>query len=337
MLKNTKKCGMIYYMAKSHVEADDMLAKGGITMKNRYEKIMLEAEKGITFEVTEGTNGVLGIRALKVKPNSYSEIYENHENYANPPIPQGYEYIYGKWQDGFVIQRVSDGSEFVWIPVGSLDPDGTLDGVHFSEKFGRRNWQKEEFSDSKFHEDLEGELLEQVESVKKYGGFYISRYDISKSSDGKPQSVRNAMPWTTINYYEAKEVASSMEDKEDVKSHLTFGAEYDTALAWLIKSRAKTLKEITIDSSEWGNYWDKKEAPKLIVKTGRSEEWCANNIYDLAGNIEEWTQEKYKDLNRVPRGGCCKYRENRPVSFRRDENPFNQHRFLGFRVTLYIK
>ena len=32
----------------------------------RYEKFVLEAEKGITFEVSEGTSGELIIRALKI-------------------------------------------------------------------------------------------------------------------------------------------------------------------------------------------------------------------------------------------------------------------------------
>ena len=100
----------------------------------RYEKFVLEAEKGITFEVSEETSGELIIRALN-KANVYSE------NYANPPILEGYKHVCGEWNNGFVIERCSDGSQFVWIPVGSLDSNGTLDGVSFTEKFGRRNYK----------------------------------------------------------------------------------------------------------------------------------------------------------------------------------------------------
>ena len=185
----------------------------------RYEKFVLEAENGINFEVSEGTRGELIIRALKIAtPNVYST------NYANPPIPEGYKHVCGEWNNGFVIERCSDGSQFVWIPVGSLDSNGTLDGEHFSEKFGRRNYRNNEFSDDGFNEDLNGELLEQLESVKKYGGFYISRYNISKSSAGKPQSVKGVMPWVYINFDDAKKIASTIEDNEAVKSHLTYGA-----------------------------------------------------------------------------------------------------------------
>ena len=299
----------------------------------RYEKFVLEAEKGITFEVSEGTSEELIIRALNIATSD-----DCSENYADPPIPEGYKHICGEWNDGFVIERCSDGSQFVWIPVGSLDSNGTLDGEHFSEKFGRRNYMDDEFSDDEFNEALNGELLEQLESVKKYGGFYISRYNISKSSAGKPQSVKGVMPWVNINFYSAEKIASIIEDNEAVKSHLTFGAEYDSVLEWFIETKVKTLAEIARDSTEWGNYWNTGNSPEKVVETGSREEWCANNIYDFAGNVYEWTQEKNKSLYRVIRGGGCSNDANfYPVAYRYYVNPYNYYGDTGFRVTLYIK
>ena len=52
----------------------------------RYEKIVLEAEKGITFEVLKGTSGELIIRALNI---ATANVYST--NYVNPPIPEGYK------------------------------------------------------------------------------------------------------------------------------------------------------------------------------------------------------------------------------------------------------
>ena len=194
-------------------------------MKQRYEKFVLEAGKDVTFDISEGTSGELIIRALNIATANVCST-----NYVNPPIPEGYKHVCGEWNNGFVIERCSDGSQFVWIPVGSLDSNGTLDGEHFSEKFGRRNYMNDEFSDDKFNEALNGELLEQLESVKKYGGFYISRYNISKNSAGKPQSVKGVRPCVNINFDDAKKIASTIEDNEAVKSHLTFGAEYDSVV-----------------------------------------------------------------------------------------------------------
>ena len=288
----------------------------------RYGKFVLEAEKGIAFEVSEGTSGELIIRVLNI---ATANVYST--NYVNPPIPERYKHVRGEWNNGFVIERCSDGSQFVWIPVGSIDSNGTLDGEHFSEKFGRRNYMNDEFSDDEFNEALNDELLEQLESVKKYGGFYISRYNISKSSEGKPQSVKGVMPWGNINFDDAKKVASTIEDNEAVKSHLTFGAEYDSVLEWFIKTEVKTLTEIVEDSTEWGNHLNTENSPKKVVETGSREEWCANNIYDFAGNVDEWTQEQNESLRRVIRGGYCNNIGNKcPVAYRFCNNPNNDYK-----------
>lgn len=299
----------------------------------RYEKFVLEAEKGITFVVSEGTSGgELIIRALNV---STANVYS--KNYANPPIPEGYKHVCGEWNNGFVIERSSDGSQFVWIPVGYLDPNGTLDGVSFSKKFGRRNYRNNEFSEE-FHETLTGELAMQLESVKKYGGFYISRYNISKSSEGKPQSVKGVIPWVHIYFDDAKEVAASIENNEKLKSHLTFGAEYDSVLEWFIKSNARSRRDIETDSTNWGNYWNTKNAPRRVVETGSREEWCTNNIYDFAGNVNEWTQEQYNSSDRVIRGGFCgDCVYHSPASNRICACPCSHYFCTGFRATLCIK
>ena len=319
----------------------------------RYEKFVLEAEKGITFEVSKGTSGELIIRAL-LQPLDYST------NYVNPPIPEGYKHVCGEWNNGFVIERCSDGSQFVWIPVGSLDSNGTLDGEKFSEKFGRRNYRKNVFSNDGlqlpsevYKEALNARLLKQLESVKKYGGFYISRYNISKNSEGKPQSVKGAMPWTNISFTDARKIASTIENNEEVKSHLTFGAEYDSVLEWFIKTEVKTFAEIAQDSTKWGNNWNarefrfkrdswgSKDFTSKVVETGSREEWCVNNIYDLSGNVDEWTQEQRGSLYYVVRGGL--YHGNgvfneKPVAYR-----YCSHRdtddccYIGFRAALYIK
>ena len=299
----------------------------------RYEKFVLEAEKGITFEVSEGTSGELIIRALNI---ATANVYCT--NYVNPPIPEGYKYVCGEWNNGFVIERCSDGSQFVWIPVGSLNSNGTLDGEHFSEKFGRRDYMNDEFYFGKFNEALNDELLEQLESVKKYGGFYISRYNISKSSEGKPQSVKGVMPWVNIDVYDAKKIASTIEDNEAVKSHLTFGAEYDSVLEWFIKTEVKTLAEIAEDSTKWGNHSNTANSPHKLVETGSREEWCVNNICDFAGNVCEWTQDKDENSYHVVRGGYyCNDGFIFPVACRYFSNPYNYSNCTGFRAALYIK
>lgn len=227
--------------------------------------------------------------------------------------------------------------QFVWTPVGLLTANGTLDGIHFNEKFGRMNYQNDEFSESAFHEPLVGELLSQKESVDKYDGYYSSRYDISKDEEtGKPRSVKGADSWTNIDFPTAKEVASTMVQSKTVTSHLMYGAEYDTREKWVIESGTVTTKDIAEDSTELGNYYNNKNYPSRIVKTG--EDGCINNIYGFAGNLDEWTQERNNSSYCVIRGGnFYGFGIDYPVDYRNYCNPIYGYGNTGFRATLYIK
>lgn len=292
-------------------------------MNKRFTKFVFEngdgtpfeaiAPKGKKFGFFEGTQGELIIKVI----DENATIEENSSNnYANPPIPKGYKHTEGKWDSGFVIQRESDGSEFVWIPVGFLDPNGTLDGKKFNERFGRRNYYDDEFSVREYYEEMTEELWEQRKSVEKYGGFYISRYLIS--DDGglffhyKPMSKKGIKP--CIAYFEyVKECSSQFENNDEVKSHLIYGCEYDCVLEWIKKSKARTL----------------------VFETGGNEETYINNIHNFAGKMKEWTQEKYYV-------GCCVARyghkyENGDLESFRIATATNSHATTAFRVALLIK
>ena len=92
------------------------------------------------------------------------------------------------------------------------------------------------------------------------------------------------------------------------KSHLLTGAAWDRTLDWINNTNNKTLSQINGDSKSWGNYSDSPfEGHGSLAKTAAFENNTkANNIYDLAGNVEEWTSENYTaDSSRpcVYRGG----------------------------------
>ena len=110
--------------------------------------------------------------------------------YENPVVPTGYKHILGEWNTGFVIQRENDGSLLTWVPVGCLKANGTLDGVSFTEKFGRRKFLPDVFSEYSYHESMIPELISQVESIKKYEGFYISSCNISKNKNGITKLIK---------------------------------------------------------------------------------------------------------------------------------------------------
>ena len=287
--------------------------------------ISLEVEEGATFKVVHVEEG-LRIIASPVRTSEYGD-------YKHPFIPDGYTHVEGEWNTGFVIQD-KQGNQFVWVPVGSLPANGTLNGSDFCEKFGRRNYRNDKFFNNEYHEDMDDGLKKQFESVKRYGGFYISRYTVSMV-DGNIRSIKGKKPLTEINFKEALKKATYLYTWF-VTSHLVYGAEYDSVLEWFLAT-GKSQQEISEDSTSFGNYLNCKKSPKKVVKTGSREEWQVNGIFDLAGNVWEWTQEKGGSYSRVLRGGSYDTDGNFcPFARRVTELPDNSNFDFGFRVSLYI-
>lgn len=256
-------------------------------------------------------------------------------NFRNPKIPEGYIHLEGTWDTGLVIQNLTDKSEFVWIPIGWLEKNGTHDGVNFNERFGRRNFSNSNFSETGYHEEADSLL---IESINKYGGFYFSRFHASKENK-KLVFRKGNMPWVDINYYDAGDVvADYAKDNKDVISCLISGAAFDSVLCWIIQSEAKSLKEVCENSASWGNYWNSPETLKGIMPTGSNEKWCACNIYDIAGNVDEWTSEEYGSICVVSRGGAYYGSGYRwPAAYRFTEIPKECSGSISFRAVLYLK
>lgn len=261
------------------------------------------------------------------------------EAYKDPPVTKGYRHVYGEWFSGFVIERKSDGSSFTWIPVGYLEKSGVLDTLVLPQAFGRRNFREETFGQGCYYEPFTEELKQQYISINRYGGFYISTYNISQNPETlKPQSVRGEKPWTKIDFSDARWVAIRFEPNGALLSHLPYGAEYDSILEWLLESGAKTHDEIAKDSSSWGNYLNTNNTPNTLAKTGSNEDWCVNNIYDLAGNVNEWTQEKKYNNEAVIRGGSYyDFGNNVPVATRGTSIKNIGFGTTGFRIALCVR
>ena len=119
-----------------------------------------------------------------------------------------------------------------------------------------------------------------------------------------------------------------------VTSTLCYGVQWDAVMKWLENipnlNAIGALKNYIQDSTKMG-YYD-YSAP---TTTGYYD---VNNIYDLAGNVFEWTMESYNTNGRVYRGGH--YDSTgflRPVSIRGASGPQGSTDGFGFRITLYIK
>ena len=143
--------------------------------------------------------------------------------------------------------------------------------------------------------------------VNENGGFYIGRYEASESS-GSVAIVGDVTPWNHIDQITALENTQHMydsisEEDKNFESSLLTGAAWDRTLSWLEETGAVSLEEIIGDSKSWGNYRDDSfPGTTSLINTGSMPQTRVNNIYDLAGNLWEWTTEANITGDRVPRG-----------------------------------
>lgn len=235
----------------------------------------------------------------------------------------------------------SDGNEFVWIP--------TTQTALSVRDFGSYVSWGASFSD--YSDDKENQTYrEMVKSTELYGGFYMGRYEASYGggndlSDYLPASKRFSLPWVRFSPQDTTIICGNLyADNDTVQGFFPWGINYDTTLQWLIDSGCKTEAEVMQDSSSWGNYSNDTFSVNADGSvTGKWGEAKANNIYDLAGNNWEWTQEKYGSGSYVMRGGgynlmggSCKGSDY-PAALRDPLPGNNHHPNVTFRVALYLK
>ena len=137
-------------------------------------------------------------------------------------------------------------------------------------------------------------------SIEQYDGFYIGRYELTGSVD-TPTVQKGQAVLTNQNWYQLKKACSNVVSSSYAQSTMIYGNQWDEVMNWLIETGEKTDKQINEDSSNWGNY-EKDGVDGIKQVSGSSEEWKANNIYDLAGNCREWTQEAQNTNIRTFRG-----------------------------------
>ncbi len=169
-------------------------------------------------------------------------------------------------------------------------------------------------------------------------------------------------------YELAVDMASNYEwgNSGNIHTSLLYAEQYDTLLRIievmkLLKDKTVDKKNpITEDSSYWGNYMNSKfiykkgdqfiaknENEGILLPTGsdtykEDNKTVSNsnkvfNIYDLAGNLSEWTNEKYLSAYNIVRGGnFCSRGNNLHVSKYDRQYSYISSSSIGIRVALYI-
>ena len=231
-----------------------------------------------------------------------------YTNNGTAIIPEGFAIVPGldNVGEGLVISDVANdtentGNQFVWVPVET-----------FSE-FVRYDFKNnKELSGSYTEESGDGvstgtEAQDMYKSVNDNKGFYIGRYeagkdktDATKAVSQKGVNVYNNIPWKnvreTIGAVEKARNFDIQSGHTNVTSTLVYGVQWDAVMRWLSRGTKEEQGWLT-NSNGKGNYSTYNPA-----KTGSNDNYQMKHIYDLAGNVSEWTMEADSTSNRVNRG-----------------------------------
>lgn len=268
--------------------------------------------------------------------------------YSNPLIPAGFIPINVNnaiWQssdgykNGLVItdqvdaNGISIGNEFVWVPV-----DGT------NVVLERKNWEKSNGNYGDYSETLPDTI---TTSVQNNGGFYIARYEAGKEKSNNTDvlvSKKGAAIWNNISYTEALTKANNMYSSENYggNSTLIYGAQWDATLQFITGYNVgeNGYDVFPSNSTGVGNYSGTSGGDTTTATPATSgilEVFKQKNIYDMAGNVQEWTNEKY-GTDSVKRGGSYSNSSptEYPAGYRNHAVSSSSTSDTGFRVAMCL-
>ena len=246
-------------------------------------------------------------------------------------------------QNGVVIED-KGGNQFVWVPVATLADY-------------KRTWYTGDGSFSSYSEALPED---EKTSVERYKGFYIGRYEAGDKESTKSKTLRssndvtktvtikaNQAPYNYVTRTQAVSLAEGFATKQGYKAKTKLVSSYawDTTIAFLQKVNSDYGS-----SSEEGNYKNttfsytditgasqtKASNSQVLVPTGQTTPVC--NIYDMGGNVYEWTTESYSSTIYPCAGRGGGYTNdfaNYPAGGRYHASDYAFDN-IGFRLTLFM-
>ena len=311
---------------------------------------------GVTVIVNATQTSDPSTSTKPTKPDEPSSPYMNKNTEVTYPdgtawIPEGFKIAddsASTVQGGVVIED-KDGNQFVWVPVDSIDDY-------------KRTAYKNEDINSMHIEDLPED---ERASVEKYKGFYIGRYEAgdkdstelktlrtSESNSNNRISIKEGQtPYNYVTRARAKSLSAGFRIQQNyglnIITKLVSSYAWDTTIAFI----QKTVNNYGISSPQ-GNYGDvntftytditgtiktKTSTSNGIIPTGQTTAVC--NIFDMGGNVSEWTTELYPKTSfpYVARGGVYyDLYAGYPAGIRVGNNEL-ANSTIGFRITIFFQ
>ena len=154
--------------------------------------------------------------------------------------------------------------------------------------------------------DLQTEFNNIVKSVEKQKGFWVARYELShtkvsginKAESKRGQTVSSAAVlhlWYGL-YETCQNV--NLQSGTGMESSMIYGSQWDQIMIWMKEERNindNTLFYI-LNSNNMGNYTNDWQV------CGYKSDYSVKQVFDLGGNLWDYTVEASKDSERTSRG-----------------------------------
>lgn len=282
-------------------------------------------------------------------------------------VPKGFYYVGGTKDNGIVISdnktdenkyskdKYSDqinipadelvGNQFVWVPVENVEDFKRYPSYHnVGQIISLTNYYEPSQTGYQYETEIE-DYIKMMGSIAKNKGFFVARFEAGKEGE-TVVSKRNATVYNigwgngisspgTNGAVAKAENMYTVEEGYEITSTLIYGTQWDAIMAW-IDSAYKTSNcaenSFVRDSTGKGNY------SNSLALCGSSDNYRIKNIYDLAGNVWEWTLEANDTRFRVMRGGSYgRSGAESPASSRTSPSWTSlSGPTYGFRVALYL-
>ena len=326
---------------------------GGTTTVDKTIPYAVTKNGTYTFTVTGTVNGKSYTKNVSVTVNQFKDVYEYMQTNTKVTYSDGDVWVPEEFKiakdsastvQGGVVIEDKDLNQFVWVPVATLADY-------------KRTWYTGDGSFSSYSEALPED---EKTSVERYKGFYIGRYEAGDKESTVAKTLRssndvtktvtikaNQAPYNYVTRTQAVSLAEGFATKQGYKAKTKLVSSYawDTTIAFIQKVNSDYG-----NSSEEGNYKDiafsytditgasktKEKNSSVLVPTGQTTPVC--NIYDMGGNVWEWTTESSSSTYSpyAERGGGY---DNGFASFPaglRYDGSVNANVDTGFRLTLFM-
>ena len=301
---------------------------GGTTVVDKTIPYAVTKNGTYTFTVTGTVNGKSYTKNVSVTVNQFKTAKDYVAANVEVTYPDGKVWIPEGFRistdsastvQGGVVIEDKDLNQFVWVPVATLaDYKRTAysPNVATEETDTATNSIKIKPTSSSSYYYTEALPEDEKTSVERYKGFYIGRYEAGDKENTEAKTLRrsndvtktvtikaNQAPYNYVTKTQAVSLAEGFATKQGYKAKTKLVSSYawDTTIAFIEKTvnnygssssqgnysnTSVTYKDITDESKPEKT---KAKNSSLLVATGQTTPVC--NIYDMGGNLYEWTTE----------------------------------------------